>query len=169
MKNAVFWDVAPCRSCVNRRFGGTELSNVSMSSLPIEEHYVRFEVFTAVTMKNAVFWDVAPCSSCVNRRFGGTELSNVSMSNLPIEEHYVRFEVFTAMTMKNAVVWDVVPCSSCVNRPAHAGSSLADFSTMKMEAIRSSEPSVHTRTARRHIPENGILHGSKSSGSTKGE
>jgi hypothetical protein len=25
MKNAVFWDVAPCRSCVNRRFGGTYL------------------------------------------------------------------------------------------------------------------------------------------------
>jgi hypothetical protein len=23
MKNAVFWDVAPCRSCVIRRFGGT--------------------------------------------------------------------------------------------------------------------------------------------------
>jgi hypothetical protein len=23
MKNAVFWDVAPCRSCVNRHFGGT--------------------------------------------------------------------------------------------------------------------------------------------------
>jgi hypothetical protein len=22
MKNAVFWEVAPCRSCVNRRFGG---------------------------------------------------------------------------------------------------------------------------------------------------
>jgi hypothetical protein len=22
-KNAVFWDVAPCRSCVNPRFGGT--------------------------------------------------------------------------------------------------------------------------------------------------
>jgi hypothetical protein len=22
MKNAVFWDVAPCRYCVNRRFGG---------------------------------------------------------------------------------------------------------------------------------------------------
>jgi hypothetical protein len=34
--------------------------------------FVRFEVFTAVTMKNAVFWDVAPCRSCVNRRFGGT-------------------------------------------------------------------------------------------------
>jgi hypothetical protein len=23
MKNAVFWDAGPCRSCVNRRFGGT--------------------------------------------------------------------------------------------------------------------------------------------------
>jgi hypothetical protein len=23
LKNADFWDVAPCRSCVNRRFGGT--------------------------------------------------------------------------------------------------------------------------------------------------
>jgi hypothetical protein len=23
LKNAVFWDVAPCRSCVNRSFGGT--------------------------------------------------------------------------------------------------------------------------------------------------
>jgi hypothetical protein len=36
------------------------------------DSFVRFEVFTAVTMKNAVFWDVAPRRSCVNRRFGGT-------------------------------------------------------------------------------------------------
>jgi hypothetical protein len=43
--------------------------------------------------------------------------------------------------------------------PAHAGSSLADFSTLKMEAIRSSETSVHfRRSTRRHIPEDGILH-----------
>jgi hypothetical protein len=34
--------------------------------------FVRFDVFTAVTMKNAVFWDVTPCRYCVNRRFGGT-------------------------------------------------------------------------------------------------
>jgi hypothetical protein len=37
-----------------------------------DRNYVRFEVFTAVTMKNAVFWDVAPCRSGVTRRFGGT-------------------------------------------------------------------------------------------------
>jgi hypothetical protein len=34
--------------------------------------YIRFEVFTAVTMKNGVFWDVMPCGSCKNRCFGGT-------------------------------------------------------------------------------------------------
>jgi hypothetical protein len=42
--------------------------------------------------------------------------------------------------------------------PAHAGSSLADFSTPKIEVIRSSETSVHTRYKRHHIPEDGIIH-----------
>jgi hypothetical protein len=41
---------------------------------------------------------------------------------------------------------------------AHAGSSLADFSTLKMEAIRSSEKSVQSTTSTRpHTPEDGIL------------
>jgi hypothetical protein len=42
--------------------------------------------------------------------------------------------------------------------PAHAGSSLADFSTLKIEAIHSSETSVHIRSTQRHIPEDDILH-----------
>jgi hypothetical protein len=32
------------------------------------------------------------------------------------------------------------------------------FSTLKMEAIRSSETSVYTGSTRHHIPENGIFH-----------
>jgi hypothetical protein len=44
--------------------------------------------------------------------------------------------------------------------PAHADSSPADFSVLKMEAIRSSETSVHTRSTRRNTPEEGILLGS---------
>jgi hypothetical protein len=42
--------------------------------------------------------------------------------------------------------------------PPHAGSSLADFSTLTMEAIRSSETSVYISSTRRHIPEDGIRH-----------
>jgi hypothetical protein len=41
---------------------------------------------------------------------------------------------------------------------AHVRSSLADFSTLKMETIYSSETSVHVRPTGHHIPEDGILH-----------
>jgi hypothetical protein len=67
------------------------------------------------------------------------------------------------MTIKNAILWDVAPCRSRVNRRfglhplSYVGSSLADFSPIKMEVIRSSETSVHTRSTQRHIPEDGIL------------
>jgi hypothetical protein len=29
-------------------------------------YFLRFEVFTSVTMKNAVFWEVASCGACYN-------------------------------------------------------------------------------------------------------
>jgi hypothetical protein len=52
-----------------------------------------------------------------------------------------------------------MPYSRCSLQPsAHAGSSLADFSTLKTEAVRSSEMSGLTISTRRHIPEDGILH-----------
>jgi hypothetical protein len=65
------------------------------------------------------------------------------------EINNVRFEVITAVTMKNAFYWDV--------QTAHTGTLLLDFSTLKMETIHSSETSVHTRSTRRHITEDGIL------------
>jgi hypothetical protein len=40
---------------------------------------------------------------------------------------------------------------------AHAGSSLTDIFTLKMEAICSSETSVHTISTWQHIPEDDIL------------
>jgi hypothetical protein len=43
---------------------------------------------------------------------------------------------------------------------AHVGSPLADFSTLKMKAIRSPETSVNARSTQRHIPEDDILHSS---------
>jgi hypothetical protein len=78
---------------------------------------------------NAVFWDVAPCRSCVNRRFGGTYRLN-------LQGRKIR-ERGTSVSM-----WLQV----------------ADFSTLKMEEIRSSETSVHTRSTWGHIPEDSILY-----------
>jgi hypothetical protein len=50
-----------------------------------------------------------------------------------------------------------LPTAKIREPPAHAGSTLADFSILKMEAIRSSESSVHTRSTGRHMPEDGIF------------
>jgi hypothetical protein len=58
---------------------------------------------------------------------------------------------------------DLVWTDVSEERIAHAGSSLADFSTLKMDAIRSSETSVHTRSTRRHNPEDVILQSSMKS------
>jgi hypothetical protein len=53
---------------------------------------------------------------------------------------------------------NISPLACSLQPPAHAGSSLANFSTLKMEAICSSETSVHTISSRRHIPEDGVIH-----------
>jgi hypothetical protein len=49
----------------------TELSRLWYDIVNLH-NFVRFGVFTAVTIKYAVFWDVAQCRSCLNRCFGGT-------------------------------------------------------------------------------------------------
>jgi hypothetical protein len=98
-------------------------------------------------MKNAVFWDVAPCTSCVNRRFGGTYRLRLQGRK-------------SASEITSVCRWQQTE-PTWLRPPAHAGFSLADFSILKMEALRSSETSIHTRSTRRHIPENGILHESK--------
>jgi hypothetical protein len=40
MKNAVFLDVAPCRSCVNRRFGGTYRLHLRSSETNVSSHNI---------------------------------------------------------------------------------------------------------------------------------
>jgi hypothetical protein len=45
----------------------------SIMQRPLDlDGFIRFEVFTAVTMKNVVFWDIMLCGCCKNQRFGGT-------------------------------------------------------------------------------------------------
>jgi hypothetical protein len=50
MKNVVFWDNT--QFVLHRRHITSPLQSAA------SECYVRFEVFTAVTMKNVVFWDI---------------------------------------------------------------------------------------------------------------
>jgi hypothetical protein len=99
-------------------------------------------------MKNAVFWDVAPYTSCVNRRFGGTYCLHLQ------GRKSASGEPAWAGGCRLSASWKQ---PDSLQPPAHAGSSLVDFSTLKMEAIRYSETSVHTISTRRHIPEYGNL------------
>jgi hypothetical protein len=95
--------------------------------------------------------DVIPSSETSVHIFLITRYYNPEGRNLSLI--YVRFEVFTAVTVKNVVFWGVA-----LHTPADAGSPFADFSTLKMEAIRSSETSVNPGSTQRHIPEDEVLH-----------
>jgi hypothetical protein len=44
-----------------------DMRSSSIDDVTMSSYFVRFEIFTAVTMKNVVFRDVAPCRFCVNR------------------------------------------------------------------------------------------------------
>jgi hypothetical protein len=78
------------------------------------------------------------------------------------KNNFVGFEVFTAVVMKSINFWDVTPCSllSLFCLPPVCLLVLAEIisSTLKMEAICSSETSVATQqTTRHHIPEDNTL------------
>jgi hypothetical protein len=96
---------------------------------------VPVEDFLSERMKTAVFRDVASCRYYIIRRFGGT----------------YRLHLQVRRKNKN-------PRGR--NQREHVAAAIFSFfsSTLKMEAIRSSEMSVNTISTLRHIPEDDILH-----------
>jgi bisphosphoglycerate-dependent phosphoglycerate mutase len=91
-------------------------------------------------MKNTVFWDVAPCRYYVNRRFGGTYRVHLQgRSNSGALNQLEQIAVYSYLLTLVYRSWIA--------------------STLKVEAIRSSETSVNKIPTRRHIPEDGILQG----------
>jgi hypothetical protein len=60
------------------------MSKEALNSFAVENIsiFVRFEVFTAVTMTNGVFWDVTLCGSCKNRRFGELSVSFIKLTRI---------------------------------------------------------------------------------------
>jgi hypothetical protein len=61
MKNVVFWDIKTknLKSYTKTKFIPLRKHITSPLQSPVGQYYVRFEVFTAVTMRN-VFWDIKP-------------------------------------------------------------------------------------------------------------
>jgi hypothetical protein len=156
MKNAVSWDVVPCWSYVNRRFGGTITWDVAPYRSCVNRRF-----------GGTIKWDVVPCRSCANRRFGGTifilmllfavrclatTAVQYPLSSLFIT-HVAHFPSLPVLIQLGVFDWWL-----SLQPSAHAGSLIANFSTLKMETKHSSETSVHTRSTRRHIPEDDILH-----------
>jgi hypothetical protein len=80
---------------------------------------------------NVIFWDATPCGSFKNRRFGRNYHTIIWIK---------RESVNWKQHADNVVPSPLIPV------------------TLMMEAIRSSETSLHTRAAKRHISEGGILH-----------
>jgi hypothetical protein len=149
MKNAVFWDVAPCRSCeLNRRFRGTY-------SLHLQRRKIR-ERGTSVSRWLQTKPPIDNTQLYKNRRGGrvGTWEINREERGRVCGDGGDTFLRNVGSIYKGVFDWWF-----SLQPPAHAGSSLANFSTLKMEVIRSSETLVQfTRSTRRHIPEDGILH-----------
>jgi hypothetical protein len=48
------------------RAGDNWTGSAESSSCDTQDRFVRFEVFTVVTVENGIFWDVVPWRSCVN-------------------------------------------------------------------------------------------------------
>jgi hypothetical protein len=153
IKNSVLWDITPRSAAeVSWRFGGTYHLHLQVWRVrktrnqhkldrlkDLDRMFLRNVCWILPTtgcyfltdrtleyLKNVIFWDVALCRSCVTRRFGGTY--RLHLQGRKIHKRGTRV------------------------------STLADFCTLKIEAILSAETSVHTRSTQRYIPEDDILH-----------
>jgi hypothetical protein len=97
--------------------------------------YVEFEVITSVVMKSTIFGDITPCSPLkVNRRFRGT-----------FRLHLQGRRISRGRSQRER--WQVETLVFCS----------AYFSTLKMEAICSSETSVDTQRTTRRISQKIVL------------
>jgi hypothetical protein len=82
--------------------------------------------------------------------FGMWQCVDLALTVVSVEHIVLIFRVEKSASGEEA--------SAGLQPPADVGSPLANFSTLKMEPIRSCETSVNARSTQRHIPEEDILH-----------
>jgi hypothetical protein len=78
MKNVVFWDVTPCSSRKNRRFGG-------------------MSVLTRATWRNIPKDGILLCNPAVRRRFEGTVLPSLFRATTTKANLYQAMEAYRAL------------------------------------------------------------------------
>jgi hypothetical protein len=158
MKNVVLWDI-------RTQFIPRRKHITSPLQSPAGLCYVRFEVFTAVTVKNAVFWDI-------KTQFVPHRKNITSPLQSPASSLYARSKDFTAVTMKNVVFWDIrtqfILRRKQITSPLQSPAGLCfvrfeAFTVVTMKNAVSRDVTscgswmVLTRDTRRNIPEDGNL------------
>jgi hypothetical protein len=153
MKNVVFWDI-------KTQF----LLHKSRITSPLQSTedccYVRFEVFTAVTVKNVVFWHIKP-QFVLHMRHITPPLQS------PAGCCYVRFGAISGGDYEECLLLGSgVMCvlqEPMFRKNIPSVGQLLTLSSLGFFCLEdaddtSSQRSVRTRPARRHIPEDCILH-----------
>jgi hypothetical protein len=148
IKSTIFWDITPCSLLsVKRRFGGTYRFH-------LQDQKISW-IFTMVS-RSAYFFDPEEGGDMFlrNAAWHSTEYTAPAFTLVSCSVYFFDPEDGRDMFLRNVGLHSTdytAPAFTPVSRSAY-------FSTLKMEAICSSETSVDTqRTTQRYIPEDGTL------------
>jgi hypothetical protein len=104
LKNVVFWDVTLCKSCVNRRFGGT-----SVNSRFTQRHFPEDDILHSHRSESLKFYTILKCAFEKEAVMVSTDFNRVTI------RQNIRL-LSTRIWMKSTTVCNVTPCSLIVYR-----------------------------------------------------